>query len=74
VQKVLDDLLASFRARGIIIPHAADLDRFAEFATFQVRLISDLYRMSNLLPGIGGRIDCLQFNENGRLRFSQDFR
>jgi hypothetical protein len=50
---------------GIIIPHSQLLTDRAEYLVFQIRIVSDLYRMSNLVPGIGGAINYLTISPMG---------
>jgi hypothetical protein len=50
---------------GIIIPHSQELSDRAEYLVFQIRTVSKLYRMSNLVPGIGGGISYLTISPDG---------
>ena len=50
---------------GIQIPNSQNLDDRAEYLVFQIRTVSEIYRMSNLIPGIGGQIDYMTINSNG---------
>ncbi len=50
---------------GIKIPNSQNLNERAEYLVFQIRTISDLYRMSNLVPGIGGPISYLTISPAG---------
>lgn len=73
-QEALDAFLGVLRSRGVRIPHPEDLISLGSYAVFQLRSMIDLYRMSNVLPGIGGRIDLLLFDSNGRLCQEQHYR
>jgi len=54
------------RYRNLTIPHSRDLRERAEWLKFQIRTMSELYRLSNLhLPTIGGKIDVLLLTPQG---------
>ncbi len=61
----LENLFRELLRLGIRIPNSQNLDDRAEYLVFEIRTISELYRLSNLIPGIGGRIDFLTINEGG---------
>ena len=50
---------------GIKIPNSQNLLDRAEYLVFQIRTMSEIYRLSNLVPGIGGGIHYLTINQNG---------
>jgi hypothetical protein len=51
---------------GITIPQSRNLSERAEWLRFQIRTMSELYRLSNLrLPTIGGKIDTLLITSDG---------
>lgn len=51
---------------GLTIPHSRNLKERAEWFRFQIRTMSELYRLSNLhLPTIGGKVDTLIITPNG---------
>jgi hypothetical protein len=50
---------------GILIPSSQNLLDRAEYLVFQIRTMSEIYRLSNLVPGIGGGIYYLTINQNG---------
>lgn len=50
---------------GISIPNSQNLADRSEYLVFQIRTMSDIYRLSNLVPGIGGRIHYLTINPAG---------
>lgn len=51
---------------GLTIPHSRNLKERAEWLRFQIRTMSELYRLSNLhLPTIGGKIDTLLITPSG---------
>lgn len=62
---LMEDFFRSVERLGIVIPHSQNLDDRAEYLVFQIRTISDLYRMSNLVPGIGGEIKYLTISAAG---------
>jgi hypothetical protein len=66
LQSALEAMRQVCQQHGFIVPHPDDLAKFAEYAVVQVRLLSDLYRLGNTLPSIGGRIDCLTFTSDGQ--------
>jgi len=63
----LDKFLQSLSQEGgLTIPHSRNLKERAEWLRFQIRTLSELYRLSNLhLPTIGGKIDTLLITPNG---------
>lgn len=71
LQQSLNHFRNDCASRGFLAPHPDTLERFADYAVVQVRLISDIYRLSNALPGIGGRIDCLTFTAEGPASFTE---
>jgi hypothetical protein len=50
---------------GIFIPRPGDLRDRIEYLVFQIRTVSELYRQSNLVPGIGGAIPFLGITPDG---------
>jgi hypothetical protein len=51
---------------GLTIPQSRNLKERAEWLRFQIRTMSELYRLSNLhLPTIGGKIDTLLITPKG---------
>jgi hypothetical protein len=62
---LLETLFQHLRAQGIAIPHSQRLPDRAEYLVFQIRTISGLYRLSNLVPGIGGPISFLTISPDG---------
>lgn len=62
-------LLGSFfqqlQPLGIIIPSSQNLADRAEYLVFQIRTMTEIYRLSNLVPGIGGGILYLNINPAG---------
>lgn len=62
---LLESLFRELREIGIHIPHSQDLRDRAEYLVFQIRTVAELYRMSNLLPGIGGSIRFLTISPTG---------
>jgi hypothetical protein len=58
--------LQGLSQQGLTIPHSRDLRERAEWLKFQIKTMSELYRLSNLhLPTIGGKIDTLLITPNG---------
>ncbi len=62
---MLGQLFQSLLNEGISVPHSQNLDDRAEYLVFQIRTISEIYRLSNLIPGIGGGICYLTINPQG---------
>lgn len=62
---LLESLFRELRGIGIHIPHSQDLRDRAEYLVFQIRTVAELYRMSNLVPGIGGSIRFLTISPMG---------
>ncbi len=53
------------RHRGIVIPNSNNLIDRAEYLVFQIRTVAEVYRLSNLAPGIGGAIQYLTITPAG---------
>lgn len=53
------------RPLGIEIPHPLSLDSIADYLRFQIKTVSEIYKLSNLVPGIGGPVTTLTINERG---------
>lgn len=53
------------RPLGIEIPHPLSLDSIAEYLRFQIKTVSEIYKLSNLVPGIGGPVTTLTISEQG---------
>lgn len=52
--QLLEEFFRQLQPLGVIIPNSQNLDDRADYLVFQIRTVSELYRMSNLVPGIGG--------------------
>ena len=65
VFRLLESLFVKLRPLGIVIPNSLRLEDRAEYLIFQIRTISELYRLSNLVPGIGGEIRFLTIDPSG---------
>jgi hypothetical protein len=63
--RLLEDFFGQLRPRGIIIPNSQNLVDRAEYLVFQIRTMTEIYRLSNLVPGIGGGIHYLTINQAG---------
>ncbi|KYK37503.1 MAG: hypothetical protein AYK18_09815 [Theionarchaea archaeon DG-70] len=53
-----------------IIPHPLNLETISEFLRFNIKLVRDIYALSNYPPIIGGRVTTLTINENGIRSYS----
>lgn len=62
---LLESLFRELMGIGIHIPLSQDLRDRAEYLVFQIRTVAELYRMSNLVPGIGGPIRFLTISATG---------
>ncbi len=63
--QVLNSFFQQLQPLGIMIPNSQNLSDRAEYLVFQIRTMSEIYRLSNLIPGIGGGIHYLTINQNG---------
>lgn len=63
--RLLEQFFEQLQPLGIQIPHSQNLVDRAEYLVFQIRTVSELYRLSNLVPGIGGGIHYLTINPTG---------
>lgn len=62
---LLKNFFRQLEPLGIKIPSSQNLLDRAEYLVFQIRTMSEIYRLSNLVPGIGGGIHYLTINPNG---------
>ncbi len=62
---LLDSLFQQLSPLGIAFPSSQNLAERAEYLVFQIRTMTEIYRLSNLIPGIGGGIHYLTVNPNG---------
>ena len=62
---LLEEFFQQLIPHGIRIPNSHNLDDRAEYLVFQIRTVSEIYRLSNLVPGIGGKIYFLTINPDG---------
>lgn len=61
----LEEFFQQLIPSGIVIPNSHNLGDRAEYLVFQIRTVSEIYRLSNLVPGIGGMIYYLTINPAG---------
>ncbi|MEW6265362.1 MAG: hypothetical protein AB1641_19970 [Thermodesulfobacteriota bacterium] len=61
----LETLFQQLLPLGIRIPNSQNLSDRAEYLVFQIRTISEIYRLSNLIPGIGGYIHYVTISQRG---------
>ncbi len=66
-EEVVDEFL---RAQGIQVPKPSLQGRI-EYVRFQIRSISEIYRMSTRLPSIGGEISTLAIDTSGICSFNR---
>jgi len=62
---LLENFFQQLQPLGIMIPHSQNLSDRAEYLVFQIRTMSEIYRLSNLVPGIGGGIHYLTISPSG---------
>lgn len=63
--QLLENFFQSLRPLGVSVPNSQNLTDRAEYLVFQIRTMSEIYRLSNLVPGVGGGIHYLTINQNG---------
>lgn len=61
----LETLFQQLLPLGIRIPNSQNLADRAEYLVFQIRTVSEIYRLSNLIPGIGGNIYFVTISQVG---------
>ena len=61
----LENFFQQLQPLGIVIPCSQNLFDRADYLVFKIRTMSEIYRLSNLVPGIGGDIHYLTINQNG---------
>jgi len=55
----LETFFQELRSFGVVIPNSQSIADRCEYLVFQIRTVSTIYRLSNLVPGIGGPISYL---------------
>jgi len=65
LDKHLSSFFGALQSSGIIMPHSTNVSDRADYLVFQARLVADIYRLSNLHPGIGGPIEFLAMTPSG---------
>lgn len=66
--KMFHQLALFFRSlepEGVIIPWTNNLLDRVDYLVFQIRVVSEVYRLSNLVPGIGGGVHYLTITPDG---------
>jgi hypothetical protein len=53
------------RPLGVQIPHPLNIDSLAEYLRFQIKTVSEIYKLSNLVPWIGGAGNYVSYFETG---------
>lgn len=61
----LETMFQQLLPLGIRIPNSQNLADRVEYLVFQIRTISEIYRLSNLIPGIGGDIYFISISQVG---------
>lgn len=61
----LENLFQQLLPLDIRIPNSQNIADRAEYLVFQIRTISEIYRLSNLIPGIGGDIYFVTISQVG---------
>jgi hypothetical protein len=61
----LESFFQELRPLGVVIPNSQSLADRCEYLIFQIRTVSTIYRLSNLVPGIGGPISYLSILPTG---------
>lgn len=62
---LLESFFNQLQPLGIIIPSSQNIADRAEYLVFQIRTMTGIYKLSNLVPGIGGGIHYLTINPTG---------
>ena len=57
--ELVDGFFRSLQNEDIFIPYPPSLEARAEYLRFQIKTVSEIYNLSNLLPGIGGDVKTL---------------
>lgn len=63
--QLLEKFFGQLQPMGVMIPNSQNVADRADYLVFQIRTVSELYRLSNLVPGIGGGIHYLTIIQNG---------
>lgn len=70
IKDMLKDIFEIYFPKiGIEIPYPSTLDTRANYLRFQIKLMSELYKISNRKPIIGGQITTLTISSNGIERY-----
>jgi hypothetical protein len=62
---LLEDFFLKLYPLGIAIPNSQNLLDRTEYLVFKIRTMCEVYRLSNLVPGIDGGIHYLTINQTG---------
>jgi hypothetical protein len=62
---LLEQYFNLHRARGLHLPYPESLRMRAEYLRFQIRTVSQIYQLSNIIPWIGGRVTTLTIASEG---------
>jgi hypothetical protein len=65
LSRLLESFFQGLRPIGVVIPNSQNLADRCEYLVFQIRTVSTIYRLSNLVPGIGGPINYLGISPAG---------
>lgn len=65
----LERFFGTLRSQGVNVPNTNNLSDRAEYLVFQIRTVAEVYRLSNLVPGIGGAIQYLTITPAGILDY-----
>ena len=57
------------RPLGIEIPSPLTLGSIAEYLRFQIKTVSEIYKLSNLVPSIGGPVTTLTISDQGIMSY-----
>jgi hypothetical protein len=61
----IESFFKTLEPDGIIVPWSNNLIDRVDYLIFQIRMVSEIYRLSNLVPGIGGAVNYLTITPDG---------
>ena len=65
LSELVEDFFSELREKGFRVPHPPSLKARAEYLRFWIKTMSEIYNLSNIIPGIGGSVTSLIISERG---------
>jgi len=65
LSELVENFFSELREKGFRVPYPPSLKARAEYLRFWIKTMSEIYRLSNIVPGIGGPVTSLIISERG---------